>query len=139
MRVIANHAGGLCSRFIIGPSGTGKSTLVNTLRGMRAKDAGAAKTGVTETTHKRQAYDMPNYPYAQIHDLPGGGTKAHPQSTYCELLWRCATGFAAGLAMIVPGASPAMHVLGLWTCSQGAAYRCRRRVHHCDAHTIHRV
>lgn len=68
---------------IIGNSGAGKSTLVNTLRGLKPKDEGAAAVGIVETTHERKAYPMPNYPYATIWDLPGGGTEAHPAATYC--------------------------------------------------------
>ena len=69
---------------LTGNAGAGKSTLANTLRGLRPGQPGAAKTGVTETTHVRTAYDMPNYPYAKLWDLPGGGTEAHRAEKYFE-------------------------------------------------------
>jgi len=76
---------------ILGDSGTGKSTLINTLRGLRAQDEGAAQVGVTETTAAPTHYalpdsgafaSIPNRDLYRIWDIPGAGTPDQPADTY---------------------------------------------------------
>ncbi|XP_045158281.2 interferon-inducible GTPase 1-like isoform X2 [Mercenaria mercenaria] len=69
---------------IAGNSGTGKSSLINTLRGMRPGDKGAAKVGVTETTTEAVSYRFPNNDRIRIFDLPGMGTIHFPRQNYME-------------------------------------------------------
>lgn len=64
---------------ICGASGSGKSSLINALRGMGSKDPGAAKTGAVETTSRITRYPDPRqteYPYSRFvwYDVPGAGT-----------------------------------------------------------------
>jgi len=66
---------------IVGASGSGKSSIVNGLLGLMDKDAGAAKTGVTETTSNAKRYKHPNNENVILWDLPGGGTPKHPPET----------------------------------------------------------
>jgi predicted GTPase len=67
---------------ITGDSGTGKSTIVNTLRGLRANDPASAQVGNVETTMTPTAYQHPNFPNVVFWDLPGVGTPKNPVSTY---------------------------------------------------------
>lgn len=60
---------------IAGIAGGGKSSLINAFRGLRNRDAGAAKTGITETTLKVARFpdaDSAN-PFVW-YDIPGAGT-----------------------------------------------------------------
>ncbi|KAI6034698.1 interferon-inducible GTPase-domain-containing protein [Pisolithus microcarpus] len=68
---------------ITGVAGSGKSSLVNAFRGLRNKDAGAAATGVTETTLETTMYPDPS-PNHQIlwFDIPGAGTLSVPDWQY---------------------------------------------------------
>uniref|UniRef100_H3BA62 IRG-type G domain-containing protein n=1 Tax=Latimeria chalumnae TaxID=7897 RepID=H3BA62_LATCH len=59
---------------ITGESGSGKSTFVNAMRGLKDEDEGAAETGVTETTMKPTKYPHPKHPKVNLWDLPGIGT-----------------------------------------------------------------
>nr|XP_058955330.1 interferon-inducible GTPase 5-like [Pocillopora verrucosa] len=63
---------------ITGDSGTGKSSFVNTIRGLADDDVGAAKVGVVETTVKPTSFDHPQNPNIKIWDLPGIGTETFP-------------------------------------------------------------
>jgi len=67
---------------ITGDSGTGKSTIVNTLRGLRHDDPAAASVGTVETTMQPTPYKHPNFPNVTFWDLPGVGTPKNPRSTY---------------------------------------------------------
>lgn len=60
---------------VAGIAGSGKSSLVNALRGLRANDKDAAKVGVTETTSVITRYRDPRkgMPFAW-YDVPGSGT-----------------------------------------------------------------
>ncbi|KAF8454074.1 interferon-inducible GTPase-domain-containing protein [Kalaharituber pfeilii] len=60
---------------IAGSAGTGKSSLINSFRGLRPKDPLAAPTGVVECTRKITRYPDPRYPWLVWFDFPGGGTK----------------------------------------------------------------
>lgn len=69
---------------VTGESGSGKSSFINTLRGIGHEEKGAAKTGVVETTMKRYAYKHPNIPNVVFWDLPGIGTTNFPPKDYLE-------------------------------------------------------
>ncbi|XP_006032814.1 interferon-inducible GTPase 5-like [Alligator sinensis] len=69
---------------ITGEAGSGKSSFVNALRGLGDEDAGAARTGVVETTREPTPYQHPRYPGVTIWDLPGIGTPGTPPDTYLE-------------------------------------------------------
>ncbi|KAI6034835.1 interferon-inducible GTPase-domain-containing protein [Pisolithus orientalis] len=60
---------------VAGVAGSGKSSLINAFRGLRNKDAGAAATGVIETTLTTTRYPDPNpqHPFVWF-DIPGAGT-----------------------------------------------------------------
>uniref|UniRef100_A0ACB8FTC6 Uncharacterized protein n=1 Tax=Sphaerodactylus townsendi TaxID=933632 RepID=A0ACB8FTC6_9SAUR len=58
---------------VIGEVGCGKSSLVNALRGVGAREPDAAPTGVTGTTGKAKAYPLPLVPFLYLWDLPGVG------------------------------------------------------------------
>ena len=63
---------------IAGIAGSGKSSLINALRGLRnlEKNGGAAATGVTETTREVGRYPdrNPQHPFVW-YDIPGAGTQ----------------------------------------------------------------
>jgi len=80
---------------VVGESGTGKSTLINTLRGLRSweKERGAvAAVGVVECTLKPHPYRFDvkpgdarapkNLDKIRIWDIPGCGTPTFPADTY---------------------------------------------------------
>ncbi|KAL6690767.1 P-loop containing nucleoside triphosphate hydrolase protein [Trichoderma pleuroticola] len=71
---------------ICGPAGSGKSSLVNALRGLSDDDENAARTGVDETTQERGKYLAHSsfYPIV-LYDFPGAGTIQHPCMGYYEL------------------------------------------------------
>ncbi|XP_053867105.1 interferon-inducible GTPase 5-like [Malaclemys terrapin pileata] len=71
---------------ITGESGSGKSSLINTMRGLRAGDEGAAETGMLDTMTMPVAYQDPVLPGVTLWDLPGVGTPYFPLNTYCEAL-----------------------------------------------------
>lgn len=56
---------------VTGESGSGKSTFVNALLGLRDGDKGAPETGVMETTMKAIRCSHPTMPNVKIWDLPG--------------------------------------------------------------------
>ena len=67
---------------VTGEAGTGKSTLINSLRGLRDIDCGAARIGFTETTVEVGRYPHPDKesPLSRIvlYDIPGAGRQAAP-------------------------------------------------------------
>uniref|UniRef100_UPI00398E371B interferon-inducible GTPase 5-like n=1 Tax=Pristiophorus japonicus TaxID=55135 RepID=UPI00398E371B len=67
---------------VTGESGTGKSTLVNALRGIGDGEPGAAPTG--ETRMEPTMYQYPNKDTVKIWDLPGIGTPNFQASDYLE-------------------------------------------------------
>jgi len=69
---------------IIGNSGTGKSSFINAIRGLKADDVRAAAVGVNETTTTPTPYAHPNNPLLKFWDLPGIGTPTFPQKTYLQ-------------------------------------------------------
>ncbi|XP_015271903.1 PREDICTED: interferon-inducible GTPase 5-like [Gekko japonicus] len=69
---------------ITGVSGTGKSSLVNALRGLSDFDEGAAEIGVKETTTEPTGYPHPTFPDVTIWDLPGIGTRNFKPREYAK-------------------------------------------------------
>ncbi|KAJ1158346.1 hypothetical protein NDU88_011037 [Pleurodeles waltl] len=67
---------------ITGEAGSGKSTLVNCLRGLMDEGLESAKTGVVEMTDHPTPYQHPRYPTVTLWDLPGIGTPAFPTEGY---------------------------------------------------------
>ncbi|XP_055487653.1 interferon-inducible GTPase 5-like [Leucoraja erinacea] len=67
---------------VTGEAGAGKSTFINAMRGLRASDEGAAKTGVNETTMERTPYKHPDFPNVCFWDLPGVGSLEFPMEDY---------------------------------------------------------
>ena len=66
---------------VTGQSGSGKSTFINTVRGLAADDKGAANIGRTEELH---SYPHPDNPNLLLWDLPGVGTPKFPRDTYLQ-------------------------------------------------------
>ena len=67
-----------------GPTGCGKSSTINALRGVRAKHPTYAPVG----TGKEETKKIARYPFSEIlnyvvfWDIPGGGTAQHPGDSY---------------------------------------------------------
>eukprot|EP01055_Gregarina_sp_Pseudo9_P000764 Gregarina_sp_Pseudo_9__763@NODE_148_length_3952_cov_138_989011_g136_i0_p2_GENE_NODE_148_length_3952_cov_138_989011_g136_i0NODE_148_length_3952_cov_138_989011_g136_i0_p2_ORF_typecomplete_len381_score67_73IIGP/PF05049_13/1_8e03IIGP/PF05049_13/4_2e52MMR_HSR1/PF01926_23/2_5e03MMR_HSR1/PF01926_23/3_9e08FeoB_N/PF02421_18/6_8e08AAA_15/PF13175_6/1_5AAA_15/PF13175_6/0_0059AIG1/PF04548_16/7_8e05RsgA_GTPase/PF03193_16/0_0012RsgA_GTPase/PF03193_16/9_8e02Dynamin_N/PF00350_23/9_1e02Dynamin_N/PF00350_23/0_0012 len=68
---------------IAGCTGTGKSSLINAMRGLKNTDRGAAGVGYVETTMKIQSYE-PADPQDKVrwYDVPGAGTLNIPRWDY---------------------------------------------------------
>ncbi|KAF8838367.1 hypothetical protein BDN67DRAFT_991333 [Paxillus ammoniavirescens] len=77
---------GLFHFAVAGVAGSGKSSLINALRGLRNKDAGAAATGAIETTLVMTRYPdaNPDYPFVW-YDIPGAGTLKIPEWQYFNI------------------------------------------------------
>ncbi|XP_066575408.1 interferon-inducible GTPase 5-like [Amia ocellicauda] len=71
---------------ITGESGSGKSTFINTIRGLKQNDKGAAKAGVFDSTQVPTAYPYPKHPNVKLWDLPGIGTKNYEAQEYLTRL-----------------------------------------------------
>ncbi|XP_004468631.1 interferon-gamma-inducible GTPase 10 [Dasypus novemcinctus] len=69
---------------VTGETGTGKSSFINALRGLRHQGKGAAPVGVTETTTERESYQHPKFPNVTIWDLPGIGCTNFPPKEYLK-------------------------------------------------------
>ncbi|XP_051878090.1 interferon-inducible GTPase 5-like [Pristis pectinata] len=67
---------------VTGETGTGKSTFINAMRGLRSTDPGAAEVGTTETTMEPSGYPHPILPNVRYWDLPGIGTTRFPAGKY---------------------------------------------------------
>ncbi|KAH9832882.1 P-loop containing nucleoside triphosphate hydrolase protein [Rhodofomes roseus] len=68
---------------VAGIAGSGKSSLINALRGIRNGEAGSAETGIVETTSVIARYPDPN-PNKRVvwYDVPGAGTLSIPDWEY---------------------------------------------------------
>ncbi|XP_078268780.1 interferon-inducible GTPase 5-like [Rhinoraja longicauda] len=69
---------------VTGDTGTGKSTFINTMRGLRSKDEGAAAVGTIETTKEPTGYPHPNLPNVRYWDLPGIGSPQFKEGSYLK-------------------------------------------------------
>ncbi|KAL8219533.1 UNVERIFIED_CONTAM: hypothetical protein K2H54_026542 [Gekko kuhli] len=69
---------------ITGVSGTGKSSLVNTLRGIIDDEEDSAGTGFLETTKVLKAYSHSSFPKVAFWDLPGIGTPNFKAAEYTK-------------------------------------------------------
>ena len=69
---------------VTGNSGVGKSTFINTIRGLTASSPEAAKTGVNETTTNPTPYAQPGSGNLIFWDLPGVGTPRFLREEYME-------------------------------------------------------
>uniref|UniRef100_UPI0037E7ECDB interferon-inducible GTPase 5-like n=1 Tax=Semicossyphus pulcher TaxID=241346 RepID=UPI0037E7ECDB len=69
---------------ITGESGSGKSTFINALRGIKDTEKGAAPTGSVETTRRATPYPHPDFPNVTLWDLPGTGTTMFPAANYLK-------------------------------------------------------
>ncbi|KAI5995044.1 interferon-inducible GTPase-domain-containing protein [Pisolithus albus] len=78
-----NYQEGIFHFAVAGVSGTGKSTLINALRGLRNNERGAAGVGVVETTLTIGRYPDPNSDNPFVwYDIPGAGTLSQPDWLY---------------------------------------------------------
>lgn len=69
---------------VTGELGSGKSSLVNALRGTTDSEEGAAETGVTQTTMETMKYPHPRFPKITIWDLPGIGAPTFEPEDYLK-------------------------------------------------------
>lgn len=67
---------------VAGSSGSGKSSLINALRGLKPNSPGAAKVGIKETTTEVQKYKFPENDKVVLWDLPGIGTRQFTRESY---------------------------------------------------------
>jgi ribosome biogenesis GTPase A len=73
-RLEAGYQEGLVNIVVVGNRGTGKSTLVNSLRGLGRDAPGRAEVGEVETTSQRAQYIDPLHSGIVWYDVPGAGT-----------------------------------------------------------------
>ncbi|XP_067676620.1 interferon-inducible GTPase 5-like [Haliotis asinina] len=64
---------------VVGESGVGKSTFINSIRGLTADDEGSAAVGTGDTTKEPTMYRHPYNEKLVFWDLPGVGTPKFPQ------------------------------------------------------------
>ncbi|XP_036400679.1 interferon-inducible GTPase 5-like [Megalops cyprinoides] len=69
---------------VTGVSGKGKSTFINTIRGLGDEEEASAPTGETETTMDATPYSHPKFPNIKLWDLPGIGTEKFRPDQYLE-------------------------------------------------------
>jgi len=70
---------------VTGNAGVGKSSFINTVRGLRPRDHGAADVSPNETTMEPKWYEFPELSVAtRLWDLPGAGTQRFPRETYIQ-------------------------------------------------------
>uniref|UniRef100_A0A8C1SK90 IRG-type G domain-containing protein n=1 Tax=Cyprinus carpio TaxID=7962 RepID=A0A8C1SK90_CYPCA len=71
---------------VTGESGSGKSTFVNSFRGLGDEEEDSAKTDPVETTMNPEAYVHPKYKTVKVWDLPGIGTPNFKPVVYLTLV-----------------------------------------------------
>ncbi|CAF4802714.1 unnamed protein product, partial [Rotaria socialis] len=64
----------------------GKSSLINTLRGLKPGSDGAAKVCEVECTQEIAEYPDPTHPNLIYYDLPGVGTPKFSRSEYFNMI-----------------------------------------------------
>ncbi|XP_052777359.1 T-cell-specific guanine nucleotide triphosphate-binding protein 2-like [Mya arenaria] len=69
---------------VTGESGTGKSSFINSIRGLKADDPGAAEVDAVETTIEPTPYNHPDNPNLRVWDLPGVGTSTFTRENYLQ-------------------------------------------------------
>ncbi|KAH3712434.1 hypothetical protein DPMN_072134 [Dreissena polymorpha] len=69
---------------VIGETGAGKSSFINSIRGLKASDNGAACVGVGRTTITIAKYPHPRYPNIIYYDVPGLASLDFPRSEYLK-------------------------------------------------------
>ena len=70
---------------VVGQSGAGKSSFINTIRGLEDdEDPLFAKVGVVETTMEKKSYPFPDNKLITLWDLPGSGTSNFKAAEYAE-------------------------------------------------------
>lgn len=69
---------------VTGETGAGKSSFINSMRGLRPRQEGAAAVNVLECTLSPVPYSYPDNNNIILWDLPGVGTKSFPRQTYAE-------------------------------------------------------
>ena len=77
-----DYVDGLVHVAVVGTAGSGKSSLVNSIRGLSPYDLGAATVGTSETTKTVMRYRHPEgYPFVW-YDIPGVGTLNQREAHY---------------------------------------------------------
>ncbi|XP_039621260.1 interferon-inducible GTPase 5-like isoform X1 [Polypterus senegalus] len=71
---------------ITGESSTGKSALINAMRGLRSGEPGAAEEGSLEQIQVPMAYQHPTLPFVCFWELPSIGTSNLPTNKYSEIV-----------------------------------------------------
>uniref|UniRef100_A0A914Z2H6 IRG-type G domain-containing protein n=1 Tax=Panagrolaimus superbus TaxID=310955 RepID=A0A914Z2H6_9BILA len=82
-----------CYNFaFVGHTKTGKSSLINAIRGLEDNHSDAAMVGITETTHEIKPYTFPDpqFKHVMIYDMPGAGTLTHDANSYYHDKCLCA-------------------------------------------------
>ena len=69
---------------MIGESHSRKSSFIDTIRGLKPGEPGAAAVRNREFTREPTPYDYPKNALVTLWDLPGAGTNNFPQDTYME-------------------------------------------------------
>ncbi len=69
---------------VTGQAGCGKSTVINTMRGLTAEDEGAPAIGIIETSMECRPYHHPDNSGFTLWDLPGMGSLNFPKETYLQ-------------------------------------------------------
>ncbi len=69
---------------VTGHAGCGKSTFINTMRGLTAEEQGAAAIGIRETSMECRPYPHPDNAGFTLWDLPGIGAPNFPKETYLQ-------------------------------------------------------
>ena len=77
------YQSGLFHFAVAGAAGSGKSSLINAIRGLENKHTDAARVGVIETTDTIGRYSDPNLAHPFVwYDIPGAGTPKQPDWLY---------------------------------------------------------